>query len=262
MALSFPQFDPVALQLGPLTIRWYALAYVSGILLGYGLLSRLEKRWPFFDLKARDDIVLYAVLGILLGGRLGFVLFYHPLYFMANPGHIFMLWEGGMSFHGGTLGVLASFWFFARKHKLPWLRVMDRLALVAPIGLFLGRCANFINGELYGRVTDSAFGMVFPTGGPEPRYPSQLFEATAEGLVLFAALYVLVRYFKGWEAPGRVGGAFLLGYGLARFSMEFFRQPDANLGYVFYWATMGQLLCIPMMLAGAWVIRRSARVGA
>jgi phosphatidylglycerol:prolipoprotein diacylglycerol transferase len=260
--LAFPHFDPVALQLGPLVIRWYALAYVGGILLGYGLLIRLEKRWPFFDIKARDDIVLYAVLGIVLGGRLGFVLFYHPLYFLENPADIFAVWQGGMSFHGGIIGVLLSFVFFARKHQLPWLAVMDRLALVTPIGLFLGRLANFVNGELYGRITNVSWGMVFPNGGPLPRHPSQLYEAFAEGLVLFALLYVLVRYFRGFEYRGRIGGMFLAGYGVARFTVEFFREPDANLGFLFAGVTMGQLLCLPMIIIGLWLVVKSKKASA
>jgi phosphatidylglycerol:prolipoprotein diacylglycerol transferase len=257
--LVFPNFDPVALQLGPLVIRWYALAYVGGILLGYGLLVRLEKRLPFFSVAARDDIVLYAVLGIVLGGRLGFVLFYHPLYFLENPTAIFAVWQGGMSFHGGILGVLLSFVFFARKHQLPWLGVMDRLALVTPIGLFLGRLANFVNGELYGRVTDVSWGMVFPNGGPLPRHPSQLYEAFGEGLILFVLLYLLVRYFHGFAYRGRIGGVFLAGYGVARFTVEFFREPDANLGFLFADTTMGQLLCVPMVLGGLWLVAKSKR---
>lgn len=258
--LPFPNIDPVALAIGPFVIRWYALAYVSGILLGYFMLMKQEARLPFFHEKAREDIVLYAVLGIVLGGRLGFVLFYHPLYFIENPQDILKLWQGGMSFHGGILGVLLSYVLFARKHALPWLGIMDRLALVTPIGLCLGRISNFINGELYGRITDVPWGMIFPSGGPLPRHPSQLYQASCEGLLLFVLLYILVRYYRGFHYRGRVGGAFLAGYGVARFAMEFFREPDAHLGFLFAHLSMGQLLCLPMIAAGLWLVWRSRKV--
>lgn len=258
--LHFPDLNPVALAIGPIVIRWYALAYIAGILLGYFILNRQNKRDQFFSLKAKDDLILYAVIGIILGGRLGFVLFYHPVYFFENPLEIFQIWQGGMAFHGGILGVIAAFYLYAKKHALPYFGVTDRIALVAPIGLCLGRIANFINGELYGRIAlDVPWAMVFPHGGPLPRHPSQLYQAATEGLLLFIILVVLVYGFKALDARGRVSGAFLTGYGCARFAMEYFREPDAHLGFIFAHLSMGQLLCAPMILLGVWLMARSRK---
>jgi phosphatidylglycerol:prolipoprotein diacylglycerol transferase len=254
--MTFPNIDPVAVQLGPVAIHWYALAYVVGIILGYYYISWLDRKQPkpFFTEKAKDDLMFYAVLGVLLGGRIGYILFYNLPHYLDNPADALKIWHGGMSFHGGLLGIFIAFWMYARKYKLPWLRIMDYLATATPIGLFFGRIANFVNGELYGRVTDSKWGMVFPNGGPEPRYPSQLFEAGLEGLLLFIILYIAARHTSAFQYRGRVGGIFVMGYGLARFTIEFFRQPDEQLGYLALGATMGQLLCVPMILFGAWLI--------
>lgn len=258
--LEFPNIDPVALAIGPVAIRWYALAYVGGILLGLLYLTRLNKRLPLFTPKALDDLVFFGVLGILLGGRLGYIFFYQFAYYAAHPMEIFYLWQGGMAFHGGLLGVVGAFYIFARKHQLSFLAVMDRIALVAPIGLCLGRIANFINGELYGRVSNVPWAMIFPHDPAQlPRHPSQLYQAAGEGLLLFVLLFLLARFTPLLAYAGRACGVFLVGYGVARFVAEFFREPDAHLGFLAFGATMGQLLCVPMILLGVALLRRSWR---
>lgn len=259
--MEFPNIDPIALEIGPLVIRWYALAYVAGIVLGYLYVNWLDKRRakPFFTDKARDDLMLYAVLGIILGGRLGYVLFYNLPYYFDHPASILQVWHGGMSFHGGVAGLLVAFWLFARKHKLSWLSIMDYVAVAGPLGLFLGRLANFINGELYGRVTSSSWGMVFPHSDGQPRHPSQLYEAFFEGLVLFVLFFIIATKFKGLEKRGLIGGLFLAGYGIARFGVEFFREPDAQLGFILGPFSMGQLLCVPMILAGSWLVATAGK---
>lgn len=258
--MTFPDIDPIALQLGPLAIRWYALSYVVGVLLAYVYVVRFAREYgPSFTKEAKDNLIFCGIIGVMLGGRIGYVLFYQFAYFMENPLHILKLWEGGMSFHGGAAGVIVAFYIFAKKYKIDYLVLMDRITAAVPIGLGLGRIANFINGELYGRVTDSPLGMVFPRGGPEPRHPSQLYEAALEGLVLFVLLYVLTRYTRAPKHPGFIGGAFLAGYGTARFTVEFFREPDAQLGFLMAGATMGQLLCVPMILAGAFFMVRACK---
>jgi phosphatidylglycerol---prolipoprotein diacylglyceryl transferase len=251
LAIPFPGFDPVLVQLGPLAIRWYALAYIAGLLIGWQLLKRIVQR-PGWTLTAEqiDDLLFYATLGIILGGRLGFVLFYHPGYYLTNPLQILAVWQGGMSFHGGLVGILVACWLFARRHGIAFLEIADAVAVVAPIGLFFGRLANFINAELWGRVTTMPWGVIFPNGGPEPRHPSQLYEAALEGLLLFIVLQVMARGARDPARAGRLGGVFLLGYGLARGFVEFFREPDAHLGYLLGFITMGQLLSLPMIAAG------------
>lgn len=266
----FPELNPVALALGPFIVRWYALAYIVGIVLGFLYLKRLnsgqwpvvsgqEKTPPFFSPRALDDLITYAVLGILLGGRLGYVLFYQPAHYFAHPIEIFHVWQGGMAFHGGFIGVLVAFYFFARKHKLPWLRIMDRLAIVTPLGLFFGRIANFINGELIGRPVEtfSPFAMIFPQVDILARHPSTLYQAAGEGLLLWLILLFLVHRTHALMYEGRIGGAFVIGYGMFRFAAEFFRTPDAQLGFVFAQFSMGQMLCVPMIAAGAWLVWRS-----
>lgn len=254
--MPFPAFDPVAIHLGPLAIRWYALAYIAGILLGWQCIKILQKRFPLNALtpQALDDMVTWAVLGIILGGRLGYVLFYKPGMYWDNPLQALKIWEGGMSFHGGMLGVIVAFWVFARKYGIGFLALIDRVSCVAPIGLLLGRIANFINGELFGRVTDVPWGIIFPFGGPLPRHPSQLYEAALEGLLLFIILFTLALRTRILEIPGRLSGLFLLGYGLARITAECFREPDAQLGFLLEHVTMGQLLSVPMVLGGIYLI--------
>jgi phosphatidylglycerol---prolipoprotein diacylglyceryl transferase len=257
-AIPFPVIDPVLVQIGPLAIRWYALAYITGIVLGWILARRLCALAPVAATRQQvDDFVTWATLGVILGGRLGYVLFYRPDHYLAHPLDILQVWQGGMSFHGGALGVIVALILFCRQQRLDLLAFADRVTAVVPIGLFFGRLANFVNGELWGRVTDVPWGMVFPTGGPLPRHPSQLYQAGMEGLLLFGLLQFLVWRPAIRARRGFVAGAFLAGYGVARFIGEFFRQPDAFLGFLFAGATMGQLLSLPMVLVGAWLMGRA-----
>jgi phosphatidylglycerol:prolipoprotein diacylglycerol transferase len=262
MAFVFPDLDPVALQIGPLAVRWYSLAYIAGFFGGWGVGRELAKRSGIAlpTLKQVDDFVFWIVLGVILGGRIGYVLFYNLGYYLHNPTHIFQTWEGGMSFHGGLIGVACAVIGFSIKHKIPILRLGDLSACGATVGLFFGRLANFVNGELYGRVTDSPFGMIFPNGGPLPRYPSQLYEAFAEGLVLFLILNGLA-WFKP-ELQKRYGflfGIFLIGYGIARFMIEFVREPDEQIGLYFNLISQGQILCLPMILIGLFLAVRAKK---
>ena len=258
LALPFPAIDPVLVEFGPIVIRWYALAYIAGILLGWQLARRLIALPPVAANRQQlDDFVTWATLGIILGGRLGYVLFYRAGYYLSHPAEILAVWQGGMSFHGGALGVIVATILFCRQQKLDLLRFGDRIAAVVPIGLCFGRLANFINSELWGRVSDVPWAMVFPTGGPEPRHPSQLYQALLEGLVLFVVLQILVHRPAIRARRGFLTGVFLCGYGLARIVGEFFRQPDATLGFLFAGATMGQVLSLPMVLIGLWLMRRA-----
>jgi phosphatidylglycerol:prolipoprotein diacylglycerol transferase len=255
LALGFPDIDPIAIQLGPLAIRWYALAYIAGIVLGWVYMRGLARREPVFTTPvAVDDFVVWATLGIVLGGRLGYVLFYNFDYYSQNPLQVVYLWQGGMAFHGGFLGVVLATYLFARHHKFRFTQLADIVVMAAPIGLFFGRIANFVNGELFGRVTDVSWAVVFPGGGDLPRHPSQLYEAALEGLVLFLLLFVLDRTTRVRERPGTILGLFIVGYGLARFAVEFVRQPDAHLGTLALGLSMGQWLSMPMILAGAAIM--------
>lgn len=255
--LTFPTIGPVAIHIGPLAIRWYSLAYMAGILLGWWVVAREHARKPLAGLtkQALDDMVVWAVLGIIGGGRLGYVLFYRPDYYLHQPMEILKLWEGGMSFHGGLLGTILAFYLFCRKYKIRYFSLMDLLACATPIGLFFGRLANFVNGELYGRLTDAPLGMIFP-GTDAPRHPSQLYEATLEGLVLFIIMMLLLKKTALREKTGALSGVFLIGYGSARIICEFFREPDSFLGFLYAGATMGQLLCMPMIALGLYLLLR------
>jgi len=257
--IPFPEFDPVLVHLGPFAIRWYALAYIAGILLGWvyaRALVRAESLWggkaPLTVLDF-DDFIVWVTLGIILGGRIGYVLFYNPAHFAANPTEIVQLWNGGMSFHGGFTGCVVAVVLFARKRGLSILSLGDITCAVGPIGIFLGRIANFINGELWGRPADVPWAMIFPGGGPLPRHPSQLYEAVLEGLVLLIVLALLVRD-GALKRPGMIIGAFAAVYAIARSTGEFFREPDAQLGFLWGGATMGQLLSIPLFIAGICLI--------
>ncbi|MBI1327401.1 MAG: prolipoprotein diacylglyceryl transferase [Alphaproteobacteria bacterium] len=256
--LSFPNIDPVAFEIGPLVFRWYALAYLAGILGGWWCALKLLKQYgpsPLNPTKEQiDDFIVWVILGIVLGGRLGYVLFYNLPYYIENPFDIPKIWHGGMSFHGGATGVILAIIFFALKKKLSVLRLGDIVCCVVPIGLFFGRIANFINGELYGRITDGPWGMVFPHGGPEPRHPSQLYEAGLEGLLIFITLMVLHQIKDIREKHGFIAGMFLLDYGIFRFIIEYVREPDEQIGEIFGFITMGQVLCLPMMIAGSLLI--------
>lgn len=260
LALPYPSIDPILFQVGPLAIRWYSLAYIGGLLFGWWYVLRLAQQTP--DVASRkdiDDFLVWATLGVVLGGRFGYVLFYNFTYYVDNPLLALQVWKGGMSFHGGVLGVIVAGLIFVRRRGISALRFADLIACAAPVGLFFGRVANFINGELFGRVTDVPWAMVFPRGGPYPRHPSQLYEATLEGLVLFVVLFVVSRNEKFRRRPGLLTGIFLLGYSLARAFVELFRQPDAHLGTLAAGLTMGQWLSIPMVLGGLYLILRSRK---
>jgi len=261
--IPFPNIDPVLIRLGPLAIRWYSLAYVGGILLGWWVVLAEHARKPVTGLtkQAVDDMVMWAVGGIILGGRLGYVLFYKPEFYFANPLQILHVWEGGMSFHGGLIGAGLAFVLFCRKYHIVFFELADLLVCAGPIGLGLGRIANFINGELYGRTTDVAWGIVFPRGGELPRHPSQLYEAGLEGIVLFALLMYLLKFTRARERVGFLSGMFLVGYAVSRIIVECFREPDDFLGFLFGGVTMGQLLCLPMLAFGIYLMvkRREPR---
>lgn len=255
--MDFPNIDPVIFQIGPLAIRWYALAYVAGILLGWWYMSYIDrKREPhiFSQKEALDNIIIWAILGIIIGGRLGHVLFYGWDYYIQHPIEIIMLWHGGMAFHGGLIGVIVAMYLFSRHYKLPFLCVMDSVACVVPIGLFFGRIANFINGELYGRVTDVAWAVKFPHGGFLPRHPSQLYEAMLEGVLLFLILWFIAWHSKARQQPGLLSGVFLIGYATFRMIAELFREPD---GIVFASITKGQAFSLPMILIGVFIAYRA-----
>ncbi|HEY5279268.1 MAG TPA: prolipoprotein diacylglyceryl transferase [Pseudolabrys sp.] len=259
LVISYPHIDPVLVHIGPFAIRWYALAYIFGILIGWAYaraLVRSEKLWggkpPLVALDF-DDFVLWVTLGIILGGRIGYVLFYNLPFFLAHPLQIFELWTGGMSFHGGFTGCVVAVVLFAKSRGIPILALGDVTCAVGPIGLFFGRLANFVNGELWGRPADVPWAMIFPGGGPIPRHPSQLYEASLEGLALLVFLAILIR-FGALKRPGLIIGAFAIFYAGARSFCEFFREPDVQLGFLWGGATMGQLLCIPLFLAGVCFI--------
>ncbi len=259
-AIAFPAIDPIAIEIGPIAIRWYALAYVVGILLSWRYMIRLIRRSPAgIEVIHIDDLIVWGTLGIILGGRIGYTMFYKPGYFIDHPLEILAMWRGGMSFHGGLLGVLIAIFLFARLRKISFVALGDIVVCAAPIGLFLGRVANFINGELFGRVSDAPWAMVFPHGGPLARHPSQLYEAALEGLVLFAILAWLAFGTRAMERPGLLGGVFFAGYGIARIVVELFREPDAHLGFLAAGTTMGQLLSLPLVLVGGWLIHRALR---
>lgn len=251
--------DPVMIEIGPLVIRWYALAYIAGLVLGWLYLRWLVQRpgWQLTPLDL-DDLLLYVTLGVVLGGRLGYVLFYRPEFYLSHPGEILAVWQGGMSFHGGLIGVFAAMGLFAYRRKIPFFEIADPVAAAAPIGLLFGRIANFINGELFGRTSDVSWAVIFPHGGPDPRHPSQLYESALEGLVLFLILFWFARKIRKPEHRGRIAGLFLIGYGIARSFVELFREPDAHLGFLLGNAvTMGQILSMPMIVIGLVLVVRS-----
>jgi phosphatidylglycerol:prolipoprotein diacylglycerol transferase len=253
--IPYPAINPNLISIGPFAVRWYALAYIVGIIAGWFYARTIiasQRLWggpaPFTVLDF-DDFVIWITLGIILGGRTGYVLFYNFPYFSSHPFEIVQLWNGGMSFHGGLIGCMVAIVAFALHRRIAVLSLADVTAAVAPIGLFLGRIANFINGELWGRPTDVPWAMIFPNGGPDPRHPSQLYEATLEGVVLFIVLGLLVRA-GALKRPGVVTGCFAVGYSIARVSCEFFREPDVQVGFLWGGLTMGMLLCMPLLLGG------------
>ncbi len=245
--LIYPEIDPVAISLGPLQVHWYGLTYLVGFLAAWWLARYRADRIGLTKDQV-GDLLFYSAVGVILGGRLGYALFYHFDRVLADPLWLFKVWEGGMAFHGGFLGVVVAVWLFARKHQINWIQLGDFIAPFTPIGLGLGRIGNFINGELWGRVTDVSWGMVFPGAGADPRHPSQLYQFALEGVVLFALLW----WFSRQPRPaGSVSGLFLIGYGTLRFLVEFTREPDAHLGLLSAGLSMGQLLSLPMILVGA-----------
>jgi phosphatidylglycerol:prolipoprotein diacylglycerol transferase len=255
--LIHPGFDPIAIKLGPIAVRWYGLMYLVAFLSGWWLgRRRIRDGLSPVTGDQFDDLLFYSVLGIILGGRLGYVLLYKPAYFLAHPVEILYVWQGGMAFHGGFLGVLAAMAIFARRKQLDWWRVMDFVAPLVPLGLAAGRLGNFINGELWGRVTDLPWGMVFREAGPEPRHPSQLYQFALEGLALFALLW----WFSSKPRPrAQVSAVFLIGYGVFRFLAEFGREPDSYIGLMALGLSYGQWLSLPMIVAGIALFAWSAR---
>ena len=285
LVIPYPEIDPVLIAIGPFAVRWYALSYIAGLVLGWRYIVRLirnQRLWakapdgaPPATPEITEDILLYATLGVILGGRIGYVLIYGLTYsgdyYLSNPLHIFEIWKGGMSFHGGFIGVFVALYYLCRRKKLSFLRIGDLVATATPIGLFFGRLANFINGELYGRPTDVPWAMVYCNdvvrrmndgtcpAGMIPRHPSQLYEASLEGLLLFAVLRLATHRFQTLDKPGLTAGLFLAGYGCARAFAEIFREPDAPIGHT--GLTMGMILSIPMWIAAAWLIRNALKNG-
>ena len=278
-AFVFPEIDPIAIQLGPFAVRWYGLAYFAGILIGWWYARRLvqdDRLWGDRSAPMQaadiDDFLIWLVIGIVLGGRMGYALFYQPSHYLDDPLGFLRLWEGGMSFHGGLLGTILAMAIFARRRGIPMLSLFDVAAASVTFGLFFGRLANFINGELWGRPTDLPWGVIFCNAsieaanggvcpaGQEPRHPSQLYEAALEGIVLFAVLRILTHRFESLGRPGLTGGTFVAGYGISRIAIEFFREPDAQLGTIAGFLTMGMVLSVPMVLIGlgaiVWAGRR------
>ncbi len=276
LTLPYPEIDPILVQLGPFAIRWYALAYIVGLMLGWWYMNRLlrtERLWSTTGESGKtkavvgvpatkldiDDLFIWITLGVMIGGRLGYVLFYQPQIIASNPLEIFAVWHGGMSFHGGLLGVLFAGGLFCWRRKLDPFRIADLVAAATPFGLFFGRMANFINSELWGKVTDVPWGMVFPNGGLMPRHPSQLYEAALEGVVLFIVLRIAIHKFSSFHRPGLTLGIAALGYGIARILVEFVREPDAHIGYLAGgFVTMGMILSLPMVILGGALIWRAS----
>lgn len=256
--IAYPAIDPVAVRIGPVAIRWYGVAHLLGFLCGYGVLRRLASRGRIA--LSRDEVgelLSGLMVGVILGGRLGYVLFYGLPYFREHPLHIFAVWEGGMSFHGGLAGVLTAAWLFARRRSLRLLDIGDALALAAPPGLFFGRLANFVNGELYGRVADVPWGMVFPDGGPLPRHPSELYEALLEGVLLWLLVAAGWRHRRGRN--GLASGIFMAGYGVLRILVEFTREPDPQVGFVLGPFSMGQVLNAALVVGGTAIVAAALR---
>lgn len=261
MTIAYPQIDPIALEFGPLVVRWYSLAYLGGLLFGWWYIKKqMSKPRAIMSPTHVDDFLVWGTIGVIAGGRLGYVLFYNFSHYLSDPLAILRLWDGGMSFHGGLVGVVLAVIFFARRHRIDLMRFADIIAVVSPIGLFLGRMANFINGELWGRPSDVPWAMIFP-GDPLalPRHPSQLYEALGEGIILFMILISLYHFTAlAKKAPGVIAGLFFIGYGSARLLVEFVREPDAHIGLM-SGISRGQVLSIPMLLFAGWLIAQGLK---
>jgi phosphatidylglycerol:prolipoprotein diacylglycerol transferase len=258
--MNFPNIDPVALHLGPIKIYWYSLSYIIGIISGFWYIQVLAKKqnWQL-EKTFIDDLFIYIILGIIIGGRVGFVLFYDPIYYLRYPLEILYTWKGGMSFHGGLIGTIIAVIITAKRHNTNIWKIFDIAACATPIGLFLGRITNFINGELFGRITNSNFGIIFPLGGHFPRHPSQLYEALGEGVLLFLILNYEFFFKKSYKNTGLLSGLFLFYYALARIAIEFFREPNHNLGYFWNYFTMGQILSFTMLLISILIMYKSKK---
>ena len=255
MYIDFPNINPVAFSVGPLSIKWYGIAYSASLFMGWWYCEWMRKTYHYSQLPATvfEQLVSWVVLGIILGGRLGYVVFYQPDYYLANPLEIFAVWQGGMAFHGALAACVVSVYIYTKKHKVPFFQLTDLLTAAVPIGLFLGRLANFVNDELYGRVSTVPWAIKFPNGDFLPRHPSQLYEAFAEGIALFILLYCIMRQPKIRQNSGTISGMFLVGYGIARFIIEFFREPTTD---SWGWVTMGHVLSLPMIVAGFIILDR------
>jgi phosphatidylglycerol:prolipoprotein diacylglycerol transferase len=264
LTIPFPAINPVAFEIGPIAVKWYGLAYMAGLLLGWLYIKRLldtPRLWPGatapFPATRADDLLLFMTVGVIVGGRLGSILLYEPGYYLRNPAEIPQLWRGGMAFHGALIGTAIAIWLFSRVHKASLWSTADVCAATVPLGLFFGRLANFINGELWGRPSDVAWAMNFPNAGPMPRHPSQLYEAALEGLLLFVVLRFLTHRRLALQSPGLVAGVFLAGYGAARSFCELFREPDAQHAFTFGPFTPGITYSIPMIILGIWLVVRA-----
>jgi len=259
--LSFPDISPIIFSLGPISIRWYSMAYLFGIVAAALFVARDVKKYVLGLSKEKiEDLAFYVTLGIIVGGRLGYMLFYGRELLLSNPLSLFEIWKGGMSFHGGIIGVIIAIYLFSRNAKYPFLRATDMVCVYVPIGIFCGRIANFINDELWGRITDVPWAVRFPSGGYLPRHPSQIYEALAEGLLMFIILKILWRIERFRSKQGFLSGSFLLLYGMFRMFMEQFREPDRQLGFLFAHITMGQVLSLPFLLLGAFLIARAVKI--
>lgn len=260
VGFAYPEISPVIFSVGPLAVRWYSMAYLGGILLGWWLTSARNKKYQLGLSSGNiEDLAFYFTLGVILGGRFGYVLFYGSNIFWKNPLEIFAIWHGGMSFHGGIIGVIIALYFAARNIKQPYLKITDIVSPLVPIGIFLGRLANFVNDELWGRITDAPWAIRFPRGGYEPRHPSQLYEAFCEGIILFIILNLMWRSKWCRERTGLISSAFLLGYASFRALLEQFRQPDAQIGFLWGGITMGQLLSAPLIFIGIYLLWQALR---
>lgn len=263
--LSFPSISPVIFSLGPVEIRWYSLAYIVGFLFAWRYISYLSTNKSLYqsnsniDRKLIDDLLFYSILGLILGARLGYVIFYNLDFYFQNPLNIFYVWEGGLSFHGGLLGIIFASLFITKLYKVSFLELTDLICLSAPVGLLLGRISNFINGELYGRPSSILFGVLFPNADDQYRHPSQLYEAFFEGLVLFIIVNVAAHSFKKLSKPGYISGLFLFLYGVFRCLVEFTREPDIQVGFIYNFLTMGMILSLPMIFAGLFIMLLSKR---
>jgi len=261
IGMAFPDISPIIFSFGPIVLRWYSMAYLIGILAAWYLILRDVKKYNFSLSKANmEDMVFYVTLGIIIGGRLGYMFVYGRELLFAHPFSVFEIWKGGMSFHGGIVGVIIALWLLARKLNQPFLRLTDMVSVYVPIGIFLGRLANFVNGELWGRQTDVPWAVRFPAGGYLPRHPSQLYEAITEGLLMFCILFFCWRFEKIREKTGFVSGMFLFLYGVFRMSVEQFREPDTQIGFLFKYITMGQLLSVPFLLLGIYLMQRAIKL--